>query len=580
MKNKKNLRYSILLFITLVLGSCNLDIFNTSDTTDTSPTDSDFPTSDTLIIPQYFAEIGSNTHWFVNDVDTGVVASIHVLDNELSAYEDFLERYPSSNFNEEDWIIALFSEAPMDRHEVVVSFNTKGSSPLDDVTLLYGSKLDLPLVDKEDYYLEGWYQLNKKWTFETYLVTSDMNLVANWIYQRTSENTGLPIFNIDLKGKHINQVNREEYIDTSISITNTGKYDELLDLKANFRGRGHGSWEHYDKKGYRIKFDKKQSLFGEAKSKHWVLVANGHDDSMIRHNLAYTITKETLSYIEYQTSVNVVEVYFNNNYHGVYSLFEHIRVDKDRVNIESEFGVNDTGYLIEYDAYISDEHNTRNGIDYFRVNGMQYPFAVKSPDPDDYLDEGISEQQYRSQVSYIKDYMQDVVSSVLSKNFTRFSELADVNSFVDMYLIHELFKNTDTGWSSFYLYKKPGGKVYCGPAWDFDLSSGISRGDSTYTGFYVSDKVLEHSAYTANELFISLMTQEAFVNLFKKRFLELKWQILNSINNYNAVIQYYEEAYDRDANRWTGGNPIYKSEQTNVVNWLINRTEWLASWAK
>lgn len=579
MKTKKNIGYISLLFVSFILSSCNLDIFNSSDTTDTNPTDSDFPTSDTLIIPQYFAEIGSNTHWFVNDVDTGVVASIHVLDNELSAYEDFLERYPTSNFNEEDWIIALFSEAPLDRHEVVVSFNTKGSNSLDDVTLLYGSKIDIPLIDKEDYYLEGWYQLNKKWTFETYLVTSDITLVANWIYQRTSENNGLPIFNIDLKGKQLYEVNREDYIDTSISITNTGKYDELLNLKANFRGRGHGSWEK-DKKGYRIKFDKKQSLFGEAKSKHWVLVANGHDDSMIRHNLAYTITKETLSYIEYQTSVNVVEVYFNNNYHGVYSLFEHIRVDKDRVNIESEFGVNDTGYLIEYDAYISDEHNTRNGIDYFRVNGMQYPFAVKSPDPDDYLDEGISEQQYRSQVSYIKDYMQDVVSSVLSKNFTRFSELADVNSFVDMYLIHELFKNTDTGWSSFYLYKKPGGKVYCGPAWDFDLSSGISRGDSTYTGFYVSDKVLEHSAYTANELFISLMTQEAFVNLFKKRFLELKWQILNSINNYNAVIQYYEEAYDRDANRWTGGNPIYKSEQTNVVNWLINRTEWLASWAK
>lgn len=516
-KIKKSIKlFSLtLLLTTFLLSSCDPILDPTLTTTDSASSET---TSEPTEEEKEGAVIGSNTHWYVDGVDTGVIASIHVPDHLESDYELYLNKYSTYNESEETWIEALYYKTLVNIHDVIVSFNTKGGELVEEVTLTYGDIVDEPLTIKEDYKLEGWYEYNKKWLFESYLLTKDITLIANWTYYKTSEYIDVPIFNIDLKGKNISEVNREQYVDASISITNSGKYEDLFDLDATFKGRGHGSWE-FDKKGYRIKFDKKQSLFGEAKSKHWVIVANGHDDSMIRHNLAYTITKETLSYIEYQTSVNVIEVYFNGNYHGVYSLFEHVRVDKDRVNIESEYGVLDTGYLLEYDAYsLIDYDESDEGVYYFKNKGLKYPFEVKRPDPGDYLEEGLTREQFKEQVAYIQNYLQQVINAVLSQNFILFNELADVNSLVDMYLIHELFKNTDTGWSSFYVYKKPDGKLYAGPAWDFDFSSGISRGDSTYKGFYVSDKVLEVSEYTANELFISLMTQETFINLFKERF--------------------------------------------------------------
>jgi len=83
-----------------------------------------------------------------------------------------------------------------------------------------------------------------------------------------------------------------------------------------------------------------------------------------------------------------------------------------------------------------------------------------------------------------------------------FTTLVDEDSFVDMYLIHEFMKNTDTGWSSLHFAKDKGGKLKATAAWDFDLSSGITRGDSSTAGLYVADGVLKHSPSTANELLL------------------------------------------------------------------------------
>ncbi|NLN50155.1 MAG: hypothetical protein GX149_00830, partial [Acholeplasmataceae bacterium] len=345
-----------------------------------------------------------------------------------------------------------------------------------------------------------------------------------------------------------------------------------------FRGRGHGSWENFLKKGYKVKFDKKQGLFGLAANKHWALVAGGHDDSLIRHNLAYTIAGESLDYINFQTAVTELEVYINGSYHGVYSLFEQIRVAEGRVDIDSQFGEVETDYLLEYDAYAVDEGE--EGLVYFRVPGLKYPFLIKGPKMTDYEEKGFSEAEIRPQVEYIKGYVTEVVEAIFNEDEAEFRRLADVNSFVDMYILHELFKNTDTGWSSFYLYKQVGDKLYAGPAWDFDLSSGVNRGDQGPTGFYVSDKVQQYSAFTASEIYISLMQQEWFKIEFANRFLEVKANITSSINDYYLKISDYEDAYKRDAVRWTNGNNLWETEQQNLKVWLLTRIDWLSDWCE
>ncbi len=455
-----------------------------------------------------------------------------------------------------------------------VSFVSDGDEVIGNLDILYGEILNLPSASKTGYYFYGWkYEDLFVYSGTTYDYLFNIELTAIFVLEIES----MPVLYIDLGEVKLKDVNRTTYVDASVSLTNTLEEFEFSSLAASFRGRGHGSWVNYDKKGYRIKFDKKQAVFGYAKSKHWVIVPGGHDDSLIRHNLAYTIVNENLSYIEYQTSVHEIEVYVNGIYHGVYSLFEHIRVEKGRVDITSEYNILDTGYLLEYDAYAYEEGT--EGIDYFKVQGLKYPFVIKSPDPDDYLDEGLTKEEYKSQVNYIKDYVGSVVNAILTADYQSFNELADVNSFVDMYIIHELFKNTDTGYSSFYLYKKKGGKLYAGPAWDFDLSSGISRGDSSYTGFYVSDKVKSYSFFTSSEIYIALMKQDWFKTRFAERFLEVEQGILQTINMYYLKIGNFSLAYKRDADRWTSGIPRWQTEQIALKNWLTNRVKWLKNWA-
>lgn len=137
---------------------------------------------------------------------------------------------------------------------------------------------------------------------------------------------------------------------------------------------------------------------GTNQSKHWVLVSNFCDNTLSRNNLAFTIAKNNLDHIPYTSGYQNVDLYINQEYRGVFGLYESIRVEKGRVDIKSEYGKLDTGYLLEYDMLANGE----DGIDYFRVHGLPYPFRVDSPSPDKLTDVA----SFRFKVSYISVYMQ------------------------------------------------------------------------------------------------------------------------------------------------------------------------------
>lgn len=380
----------------------------------------------------------------------------------------------------------------------------------------------------------------------------------------------------------IDSVNKEDYISCNISISNTEAKYELEDVEAEFKGRGNGSWfGPGEKNGYRIKFKDKQSLFGREKNKHWVIIAcaNFDDNTLYRNYLAYNMANNVFSNIEYTTNAKWIEVYVNDRYHGVYLLCEHVRVDKGRVDIDSEYGIEDTGYLIEYDAYATGEEN----IDYFKIEGVPYPFTVKSPDPEDYADEGLTKEEYKAQIEYIKTYVQEVYTAALNHDFETFSNLADIDSFVDMYLIHELFKNVDTGWSSFYMYKKPNGKLFAGPAWDFDATTNITeRGDRSPQGIYIAQDVLEGSPSTASQLYIELYKTPEFLEKVTIRWNDISDKISAFINtNMNEEIyQTHKSTMGKNFMYWNNENQT-EAEENWIKNsrvlkhWLMDRIDWL-----
>lgn len=275
-----------------------------------------------------------------------------------------------------------------------------------------------------------------------------------------------------------------------------------------------------------------------------------------------------------------MDVYVNGEYRGVYLLCEKVRVADGRLELKSEYGVEDTGYLVEYDAYAKGTE----GVDYFRISGVKYAFTVHSPDPEDYSEDGrITQEQYRQQVAYIRDYVAKVYAAALRGDFETFSQLADVDSFVDMYILHELFKNTDTGYSSFYLYKKPGGKLYAGPPWDFDGTTSAARGDNTPQNIYVASATApRQNQRTSSELYIALYKTEGF-----RKAVEARWKVLSpQISQFidarlnEAVYEEYKTAMGKNFVLWNRSNQA-TAERTWVNNvtalktWLTSRVTWL-----
>jgi uncharacterized repeat protein (TIGR02543 family) len=434
------------------------------------------------------------------------------------------------------------------------------------------------------------------WQFEdidydfTTMPNNDITLYANWLQLSNLPTLFIDLYNVNGSLIPIEQITRETYVQSVISLENTSTEFQITEANAEFKGRGNGSWvDSGDKKGYRIKFENKESFFGSAASRHWVILAgaNFDDITMFRNKLAFDMSNEVFSHIEYASSAEWVDVYFNGNYHGVYLVAEHVRVDNDRVNIVSEYGVLDTGYFIEYDSYASGV----NGVDYFRVDGLRYPFSMKSPSPDDYLENGLTLDEYKAQVAYIRSIVQNMVTAAMTKNFEDFATYADVDSFVDMYILHELFKNIDTGFSSFFLYRHAGGKLFAGPPWDFDatLGSSPSRGNGGPTGIYVAQSVQAFSSRTASELLISLYATPAYKDVVISRWKEISPNIESYVNYVftNEMVQTYRFAMGRNFVRWPSpqgyGAPISQAtaEQNWANNiatlkkWLLDRVTWL-----
>ena len=141
---------------------------------------------------------------------------------------------------------------------------------------------------------------------------------------------------------------------------------ESAPLNMEIKGRGNYSWTGFNKKPYRIKLSDKQPLLGMIKSKHFTLLAHADDakdkKGYMRNAAGFELSK--MIGIAWTPEAKPLEVVMNGDYIGLYFLTEHIRVDKDRVNIvEQEDEETDSqkitgGWLVEIDNYDEDPHIT------------------------------------------------------------------------------------------------------------------------------------------------------------------------------------------------------------------------------
>lgn len=356
--------------------------------------------------------------------------------------------------------------------------------------------------------------------------------------------SGLPVVSITTEnGASI--TSKETYINCVITVLDTEDDTyHVCEEGAQIRGRGNSTWNKFDKKPYKIKFNTKQNLFDNGKAKDWVLLADYIDNALIRNMLAYEVAEE-LDTLRATPDCQSVEVYLNGEYRGVYLLCEQIEINNHRVEICEDETLVDTGYLVEMDGW-SDPVQVKVP-DQLKSDRK---YTIKAPDSDVITAE---------QKAFIEQYLKDCIAAIRGDDYERVKELLEVESFAEAYIIYELFKNPDTNYSSLYFYKDAGGKLVCGPVWDFDMS--IGNVNHKGNGVFENTKTLwskENCPW-----FNALLNHEEFVALVGEKLLYYKGVILETLERKYEYIYAHADAYKKNFEKWdvigknTWTNPPY-----------------------
>lgn len=342
----------------------------------------------------------------------------------------------------------------------------------------------------------------------SYAVTDDSGgqRVYKIITERITYN--LPVFYIDIEGNK-EVTSRENYLSATLRIdteTAAGNFPAMETSEMLIRGRGHYSW-NFNKKPYKIRFEKKTSVLGLNASKNWVLLANYVDRSLIQNYVAMEMGK-VMTNIDYHSTQYPVDVFVNGSYRGVYTFGEQLEAKEERIDLEESYTEPDTDYLLEVGG--SDDGDVY-GRDYFHAGSLRFT-AIKHPD---------STKLSQEQLDYLIDYVKAADEAV--RTLSNYEEYIDVDSLIDWVILHELTYNLDSCFRrSCYLIKEKGGKLKMGPIWDFDLAFGsfyrYQSGDWATVG--------ESGGYVGVTWMNYLKEDEAFMARFTARWNEIKGELL------------------------------------------------------
>ena len=192
-------------------------------------------------------------------------------------------------------------------------------------------------------------------------------------------------------------------------------------------------------------------------------------------------------------------------------------------------------------------------------------FAVNEPEDIE------TDPQYDGKRDRTLAYLEEFETALQGKNFEQITNLIDVESFVDFYIVSELFKTKDIGFSStrYYIQSQTDAegnvtskKLYAGPLWDLDLSSGNALDNEKYDDLYVQ---------TENKWFGALMAVPEFAKKVKTRWEELLPTIKDLFAENGAVTRTYNELKKSADNNYSKAYNVFSSAENGYNNgWVIN----------
>lgn len=419
---------------------------------------------------------------------------------------------------------------------------------------------------------------------------------------------------------HNGAIQFEPKIDATMKIYNGEELIQETEIGIEYRGKT--SYRLSNKKGYNIETLNGDVSFFElpAEEDFRLLghIVNLKDKYIFDRTLMYNfVAYETARSIgRYSSRTKFVELQMNDEYLGVYVFAEKVKRDDNRINIKSlnATSANITGgYILKIDkadpgpstigqplSYY--DNNWDDDARYTETNSFRSRYdiygAVLSNAPYDYpyhplkfretyfLYEYPKEEDITAaQKTYIANYIDQFETALLADDFgtsTRtYTNYIDLSSFVDYFIINELFRNVDAYRLSTFLQKDRDGKLAMGPVWDFDIAYDnggrvpMNNWVINYNSYVFSDAWMVHFWWTR------LMQDPQFKAAVKVRWNNLRSDKLSNtrlLQLVDATAQTLKEngAVARNYKVWDKGIGVdYDASINNLKSFLQERSAWM-----
>ena len=352
------------------------------------------------------------------------------------------------------------------------------------------------------------------------------------------------------------------------------------------KGRGNTTWD-YEKKPYNIKLVEKADLFGMGESKNWCLLANFRDTSYVRNAMVFDYAREMG--VANTTGTQSFDLYINGEYQGLYQMTEKIEVGKSRLEVPDLEELNQLANPQKaLDTFPPVVTETTRSVVLPVTPEERNGFLLELDFPERWAEEAsgfvtaagqhvvLKSPEYASaqQVEYVQTLVQ-TFEDLLFAGDERYLDYIDLDSWVQLYLIEEIFEDVDCGLSSIYFYIMDD-KLYAGPLWDFDLTMGGSYAVTNPSTLYAAWR--ERTERYISHWLPELCKQERFMGRVRELYAD-GWDsalagLASRAEGYVAAVA---DSAAMDAARWGKDHAATLDQGVYLRDYLKERQTFLTS---
>jgi hypothetical protein len=363
-----------------------------------------------------------------------------------------------------------------------------------------------------------------------------------------------------------------------------GSSDNNLSARIKWRG-GTTNAEGKHKRNYKIKFSEDHSFFEMRNDNNWILDAGQADVFRLRNRIATELWNDFATkpyYIDQEPKAlsgvrgQVVEVYLNEEYRGIYCLTECM--DRKQMKLK-KFDKDGTihGVLWKSTGFGSSLMNTLPDS-YDNNQPTMDVFEAKYPEPGDDLPE--------TDYSILWNAINFVVNSTDEEFSEHVSEYFDIPVIIDYYLFVNVLSALDNEGKNMYwaVYDQQNDKKITPAVWDLDLTVGSKYLDYYFDGFSSPE------IGKLNVLNIITRLEKNNVDNFNEKVLERYYSLRKTFFSNENLINRYTKYYDllklsgaaeREENKWSGDSDVnnmiinYDNEIIYITDWITRHMQYL-----